>query len=215
MKLKSLCRLARHDLLALFQFWRTDGCRSLMVPVATEIKSGTLMPHHDGVILTELAVRMRIKTVLGPLPKRSHMLHEPDWLKILKLLAKLGYVTLKCRLLRLKGLYLRRRLRQANRKIGVLLDDNRALIILQRETLLKNDGGTMLVDELLQCGEGIQCHDLNSSANVKEHATPLAGASVETGVEDCSAPLEVGQPFVLIRLLGCIVVGGIGWGRGI
>jgi len=31
----------------------------------------------------------------------------------------------------------------------------------------------------------------------------------------CSVPPKVGQPFVLFRLLVCIVVGGIGLGRGI
>ena len=31
----------------------------------------------------------------------------------------------------------------------------------------------------------------------------------------CSAPLRFGQPFVLIRLFGCIGVGGIGEVRGI
>ncbi len=31
----------------------------------------------------------------------------------------------------------------------------------------------------------------------------------------CSVPSQVGRPFVLFRLLGCIVVGGIVWVRGV
>jgi hypothetical protein len=52
---------------------------------------------------------------------------------------------------------------------------------------------------------------LNNPANF-----PSLGLTTESDVVlfRCSAPSEVGQPFVLFRLLGCIVVGGIGLGRG-
>ena len=167
-KLKSLWPVMSRALFAssiLLGGGRADAPRCLMIAATTDQKMTQWV--HNRVLLAVLAIWKRLKAISGTLPKRTHMLHEPGWLKILKLLAKLGYVTLKCRLLRLKGLYLRIRLRQADRKVGVLLDDNRALVVLQRETLLKYDSGTVLVDELLQCDKGIQVHDLNSLANVR------------------------------------------------
>jgi len=182
MKLKCLRRLSSHVLLAFFICWRVDRQRRLVLSGATKIESLTSWPAHDRIPYAVLAIWNRLKSIISPPPHRSHMLHEPGWLKVLKLLAKLGYVTLKCRLLRLKGIILLHRLRKADRKTRVLLDKNRALVILKCETLLKYNGGPVLVNELLQCGNGIQCHGVVSSYPANADVL-LPGQGRAVGVE--------------------------------
>ena len=135
---------------------------------------------HDRMALAFLAVCVRIKAFCGPLPKNSHVFNEPGWLKILKLLAELCIISLKLRLAR-------RRLIKVRRKTEQILLEQSELLLQQRNHLIlearSSDSGSDVFDDLNCSHAGFGSGSENSLANVKEHATLSAGASVDHGVE--------------------------------
>ena len=104
------------------------------------------------------------------------------FLLIASLHLKLLHLQLKIRIARLKGTQLRIRLAKLHAKIDVVTLKNGELICRKSQPFLQDLCGTVLIDELLDSSDGVEAH-LISSANVKEHATLSAGASVDHGVE--------------------------------
>ena len=72
-----------------------DMCRCMMVSRAANPYARRTHVSHNGVTAALFAVGIRLKPGCGLLPKNAHVSYEPDWLKILKLLAKLAVLNLK------------------------------------------------------------------------------------------------------------------------
>jgi len=87
---------------------------------------------------------------------------------------EIGNLLLKIRIMRLKGLYLRYRVRKALLKIDILLLKRDELISRKGQSLSQNGSGPVLVDQLLDSCERVETH-ISSLAN-DEAWHPLPGA---------------------------------------
>lgn len=84
--------------------------------------------NHNRVTLALTAIRKFFKSISITFPKHTHVFNEPDWLKIIKLLAKLGILSLKVRYLMFQ---------QRN-----LLREQKKLLLIQRNHLLTKSRGS-------------------------------------------------------------------------
>ncbi len=110
--------------------------------------------HHNWMMATLLAVWVWLKSFRGALPKHAHVVHEPDWLKILNLLAKIGIICLKLKYARVKLAILSRRSIKRAR-------DDRQLLFQQVNYILGQPCRTTQANNLF-CG--VECtHNLERS----------------------------------------------------
>lgn len=78
------------------RWWRNAGRRNMGSGSADQL-SGTRNAGHNRIPGAVLAVWMRLESFRCALPEHAHALHESVglWLRVLKLLVKLGYLSLK------------------------------------------------------------------------------------------------------------------------
>ena len=133
------------------------------MPIAANPLAGTVHRRHDGRPQALGAIWMRLEAGCRALPEHAHALSEPVglWLRALKLLVKLGYLSLKAR-------YLAMRIRKLTR-------EKRDLLLQQVNHVLAQSGGGANPNNLFG---GVECAHVVNRPNDPSSATrPTGGAS--------------------------------------
>lgn len=103
--------------------WWFNRKRRSVLPVGAHPNTALMQRCHNRVTLAFLAVWNRLKSCWRALPKHTLIFDEPDWLRILKLLAQVYILSFKARRL--------------IREQRLLIDQNRLLLLKQDNLLVE------------------------------------------------------------------------------
>ena len=97
--------------------------------------------HHDRMMSTFGAIRNRVKSIVSPLPEKAHVPNEPDWLRAIKLCAKIGLLTLQL-------FYSRMRIRKLTGECSNLRVQRDKLLLGKGNALVFNGPGCDVADDV-------------------------------------------------------------------